>query len=169
MEHQEFKEKFLPLSTKLYRIAYAMLHNKESAEDAVQQCFLQLWSKRHELDQLKNHEAFAVTMLKHHTIDTLRSVHFNKSDSVEHIEIDALTVSDEGAIEARNEIECIKKVMKQLPENQRTVLLLHGIESCTFKEIEEITGLSAANIRTLLSRARTFIKTKMKSYETENR
>ena len=37
----------------------------------------------------------------------------------------------------------------------------NGIEDCSYEDIEQITGLSSSNIRTLLSRARKLIREKL--------
>ena len=59
------------------------------------------------------------------------------------------------------DIRHIQELIEQLPENQRQVIRLRGIEDCSYEDIEQITGLSSSNIRTLLSRARKLIREKL--------
>lgn len=61
----------------------------------------------------------------------------------------------------KEDIRRIQELIEQLPENQRQVIRLRGIEDCSYEDIEQITGLSSSNIRTLLSRARKLIREKL--------
>lgn len=61
-------------------------------------------------------------------------------------------------LENADEIDRIKQLIEMLPDNQKLVLKLRGLSDCSMEEIEEITGFSAVNVRTLLSRARKIIK-----------
>ena len=80
---------------------------------------------------------------------------------------ETLAVADESnlakRIEEREETEQVVKLIGQLPQQQRRVLTLHAMEELSPKEIETQTGLTAVNIRSLLSRARKNIKQKLKN------
>ena len=67
----------------------------------------------------------------------------------------------EKELEEKEDIRHIQELIEQLPENQRQVIRLRGIEDCSYEDIEQITGLSSSNIRTLLSRARKLIREKL--------
>lgn len=58
----------------------------------------------------------------------------------------------------QDEIQLIQRLINSLPAKQRRILRLRSIEGCSQEETEAITGLSAANVRVLLSRARKFIR-----------
>ena len=66
-----------------------------------------------------------------------------------------------GDIQNPEAFSIIQELIEQLPENQRQVIRLRGIEDCSYEDIEQITGLSSSNIRTLLSRARKLIREKL--------
>ena len=61
-------------------------------------------------------------------------------------------------MEQREDMKRLLRLIAELPENQRQVLLLRHFEEKSNAEIEQETGLSNANIRVLLSRARKTIK-----------
>ena len=61
----------------------------------------------------------------------------------------------------QEDVQYLGELIEQLPENQRQVIRLRGIEDCSYEDIEQITGLSSSNIRTLLSRARKLIREKL--------
>ena len=60
----QFKQTFLPLHPKLYRVAYALTGNKDDSEDILQEAYCKLWNKRTDLTAINNPEAFSVTLVK---------------------------------------------------------------------------------------------------------
>ena len=71
MDVENFKRLFLPLHPKLFRIAYALVENKADAEDILQDAYYKLWSRRNELTDIQNPEAFCVTLVKNLCLDYL--------------------------------------------------------------------------------------------------
>jgi RNA polymerase sigma-70 factor (ECF subfamily) len=54
------------------------------------------------------------------------------------------------------------KLIGQLPEQQQQIVIMRNVDDRPYEEIEEATGLSAVNIRVLLSRARKKIREQFK-------
>ena len=150
MTSSEFKNLFLPLQRKLYREAYKMLCDSFEAEDAVQNLYLRLWEKRNGLGTLVAPEAYCIKVLRNICIDRLRQ----KRDMD-----DTGTVFDEIPIDAPPDIErvetenCLRHFFASLPElHSRVVeMKMNGLD---YDEIEKITGLSAVNVRVIVSRVR---------------
>ena len=165
MDVESFKRLFLPLHPKLFRIAYALVENKSDAEDILQDAYYKLWSRRNELADVRNPEAFCVTLVKNLCLDFLRSPRAGRHD--EDV-AEAVTLSTDSSpdkeLEMQDKVEQVRHLINRLPENQRQVLRLRGIEDCSIDEIEQITGLSAVNIRVLLSRARKIIREQFEKY-----
>lgn len=167
MDAERFKQLFLPFHPKLYRIAYILVENKADAEDILQDAYYKLWNKREELGDIRNPEAFCVTLVKNLCLDFLRSPHrhrrqeeIGKADTLE------IESSPEKELEIQDKIRLLRRLINQLPTHQKQVIKLREINECSLDEIEQITGLGAGNIRVLLSRARKSIREKFeKSYE----
>ena len=49
-------------------------------------------------------------------------------------------------------------LIEKLPEQQKEVMKLRHYSECSMEEIVDLTGISATNVRTILSRARKKIK-----------
>lgn len=164
-----FKRTYLSFHPKLFRIAYALVDNKSDAEDILQDAYYKLWNKRDELPDIENPEAFCVTLVKNLCLDFLRSPRANRREE----DIESVFTLDTGSspekeLETKDKEQQIRQLINRLPENQRQVIRLRGIEDCSMDEIERITGLSAVNIRVLLSRARKVIREQFeKLYEYE--
>lgn len=159
MRTEEFKKKFLSFHPKLYRIAFALTGSREDSEDLLQETYCKLWNQRDELENIENPEAYCITVLKHKCMDYLRSAQANRTE----VEIESCfdlqsSVSPAKELEEKEKLKQVKKAIDMLPENQKQVVRLHSMAECSYEEIEEITGLSNNNIRTLLSRARKQIK-----------
>ena len=169
MDAENFKRKFLSFHPKLFRIAYSLVENKADAEDILQDAYFKLWNKRDELPDIENPEAFCVTLVKNLSLDFLRSPRANRrEEEIESVFTLATDSSPEKELETKDKEQQIRQLINRLPENQRQVLRLRGIDDCSMDEIEQITGLNAVNVRVLLSRARKVIREQFeKLYEYE--
>ena len=157
-----FKQVLLPLYPRLQRVALRLLGNTEDAEDMVQEVYMKLWNKRDALPDVKEVEAYCVTMTKNMCIDRLRMAEVEKEDVDEVPTMLAATDDVEVQVERRDAVEQVKQIIETLPEHQQQVITLRDMEDCSFEEIVEQTGLTAVNIRMLLSRARKTIRERLK-------
>ena len=161
MNAEEFKRLYYPFHPKLYRIAFALLNNADDAEDVLQDTYCKLWSKRMEITDILQPEAFCVRMIKNLCLDFLRtSGHRSNNESVESIKMTTETTPDR-ELESKDAMQQIDSLIEQLPEKQRIVIRMRGCGDCSFEEIENVTGESATNVRVLLSRARKTLKAKL--------
>ena len=53
MEASQFKSLFLPCHHKLYAVAWRLTGNSQAAEDLVQETYLRLWTKRHQIADIE--------------------------------------------------------------------------------------------------------------------
>ena len=157
-----FKQLLLPLYPRLQRVALRMLGNVEDAEDMVQEVYMKLWGKREELPDVQNMEAYCVALTKNMCIDRLRLAEVDRVD-VDDVPLSLAAADDVASLlERQDAVEQVKLIIETLPEKQQQVITLRDIRDCTFEEIEEQTGLTAVNVRTLLSRARKTIRERFK-------
>ena len=157
-----FKQLLLPLYPRLQRVALRLLGNAEDAEDMVQEVYMKLWNKRDALPDVQDVEAYCVTLTKNMCIDRLRMAEVEKEDVDEVPTMLAATDDVEAQVERRDAVEQVKQIIETLPEHQQQVITLRDMEDCSFEEIVEQTGLTAVNIRMLLSRARKTIRERFK-------
>lgn len=157
-----FKQLLLPLYPRLQRVALRMLGNVEDAEDMVQEVYMKLWGKREELPDVQNMEAYCVALTKNMCIDRLRLAEVDRVD-VDDVSLSLAAADDvTSQLERQDAVEQVKLIIETLPEKQQQVITLRDIRDCTFEEIEEQTGLTAVNVRALLSRARKTIRERFK-------
>ncbi|MEO6285871.1 MAG: sigma-70 family RNA polymerase sigma factor [Dyadobacter sp.] len=155
MDLQAFNQRILPVQGRLFRLAQMFLRNREEAEDAIQDVFLRLWVNRQQLETYQSIEALAVQMTKNICLDRLKSHHKQKtSGDADMLSLQADDVSPYRQVENTDSAGLIHRLIGELPEQQKLVLHLRDVEEYTLEEIEQVTGLSNANIRVILSRAR---------------
>ena len=162
MHSEEFKNRFLPLWPSVYKFAQSLLNDKQEAEDCTQEIFLKLWSRRNSLDSVENIKAFVMQITRNFCIDKLRTrkrVTLDISQQVIRADIDL-----QGQLENKDLVARVELIMRQLPEQQRSLIHLRSIEGFEMKEIAEITGLSIEHARVTLSRARTAIRQLYQKY-----
>ncbi len=170
MDAESFKKAYLPYHRKLYHIAYQLLENEADAKDLVQEAYLKLWDKRDGLSVISNPEAFCVTLIKNMCLDMLRSSKYIAGKQMEELDVShAISLADE--LETHDDARHIRSLIARLPEQQQQIVVLRDIKEYTYEEIEQITGLTAVNIRVLLSRARKKIREqfiKISTYESRS-
>ena len=156
MDTSLFKERIYPCIDSMYRVALALCGNSADAEDAVQEACLKLWERKASLDSVANIRAYAIGSARNAALDIIASrKHPLQAEEVLQLADDADTAAD---FERREKVDIISRLAQNLPEKMRTVLVMRDFEGCEYDEIERTTGLSAGNIRVLLSRARTAIR-----------
>jgi len=157
MTTEEFKNKVIPYSVKLYPMIFRILKNEEETRDALQELMLKLWNKRTELNQCSNLSAYIITIAKNYSFDLLKKKRPLVLNEKEEYKI--LNIEENGIdLEKREKHEYVHKAIEKLPENYKTVIQLRDIDGFSFEEIKEMTGYEITHIRVILSRARLKVK-----------
>ena len=157
MTQTAFLNLVLPFKDKMYRLAKRLLVSNEEAEDATQEVLLKLWSKKTNIKNYNNTEAFAMTMTKNYCFDRLKSkqaqnlriVHSNYKDEA---------TSLQKQIEQKDSLDWVEKLIEKLPKQQQLVIQLRDIEQYDFTEIAKVLDIKETAVRVTLSRARKTIR-----------
>ncbi len=157
MDQNQFKEKIIPISSKLYSICLRILGNSHEAKDCLQDVYLKLWSGRELLAEVKSLEAYAITITKNQCLDRLRM-------RKQTVDVDQLATKVNFIVEQEDQeftdprLQKLNRVILLLPEIQQRVFTLRDIERLEFDEIAEQLGINQENVRVILSRARKRIR-----------
>lgn len=158
MDSATFKSLFLPLQRKLYTLAYRITGTSQDAEDMVQETYLRLWQRRDEIPVNGNPAGYCVTVVRNLCLNHL---HRKKplTSEAEPGESDALTLENPETTLSCHETERgLNQLIERLPQTQRQVLMMREFEDMDYATISQALGLSEANVRVLLSRARKYLR-----------
>lgn len=157
MKQQAFLNIIDPVKDKMYRLALRLLTSKEAAEDATQEVILKLWDRKEKIKDYANVEAFAMTVTKNYCLDQLKLKH-NSHLKIVHQNYDSGSISAQRALEVKDELSWVEKILKELPEQQQMIFQLRDVEQYEFEEIAKIMDMNHTAIRVALSRARKKIR-----------
>lgn len=155
MDELQFRSCVMPLQKTLYAYALSILRNESDAADCLQDAFTRLWENRRRLAELGNVKAYAIVTIKNIAIN-MAAKNASRGVSLEDEPPD-ITDTDpipSEAMENRENMREMGSLLRQLPANQRRVVMLSGVAGLSNNEIREATGLSDENVRVLLSRGR---------------
>lgn len=163
MQRNEFDKLARSCEAKMFRLAQRLLISEDAAKDAVQEVFLKLWNIRNKVDGVKNINAYMMRMTKNYCFDRLKSKH-GQTLRLVHSNIDDQQNSVQDDMEARDEVDFLKRVIHQLPERERVVIQLREIEEMEMSTIAEITETKEGSVRVALTRGRKKIKDEIIKY-----
>ena len=159
MDRSQFNRCVEQYADGLFRFAFASLRNREQAEDVVQESFARVWERLNTVDFAKA-KSYLFTTAHHAVIDEAR--HQQRFASMESpLPADAKTAED--PYPDVNDI--LQKALATLPETQRNALILRDYEGYSYQEIGDITGMSEAQVKVNIFRARTALKNQLKSID----
>lgn len=148
---------------RFYRLAYRYLQHKEAAEDVVQDAFLKLWENP-VLWQPERNSKFT-TWFYRVVVNLCLDLRKKKGAVALDEELplaDEREPVDETMIRAQEQ-RILEKQIAALPERQRMALNLCFDEGLSNQEAAEIMGLNLKALQSLIMRAKTTLKERMKA------
>ena len=153
---ESFETLAMPLFTSLYNFAHWLTHNREEAEDLVQETYLKALKGFVSFQQGTNFRAWIYRILRN-TFLTSRSGLSVKMTVPLDREEDAIGLTadtPEAVLLARADQQMVQSALERLPVQFREVILLCDIEEMSYQEIAEIVGIPIGTVMSRLSRAR---------------
>ncbi len=146
-------EKEIP---RLRRYARALARDAARADDLVQSCLARALAKSHLWQPGTDLRAWLFTILHNqHVNDVRRAVREGISVPVEDV-APVLTVASSQS--ARLRLRDLDRAMGHLPEEQRQVLLLVGLEGMRYEEVAAVLSVPVGTVRSRLSRGRDMLR-----------
>jgi RNA polymerase sigma-70 factor (ECF subfamily) len=146
-------EKEIP---RLRRYARALTRDATRADDLVQSCLVRALAKSHLWQPGTDLRAWLFTILHNqHVNDVRRSVREGVSVPVEDV-APVLTVSSTQG--SSLQLRDLDRALGKLPEEQRQVLLLVGLEGMRYEEVAMVLDVPVGTVRSRLSRGREMLR-----------
>jgi RNA polymerase sigma-70 factor (ECF subfamily) len=148
----------------------ARLVGEEEAEDVAQEVFVKVHAALGGFRGESSMSTWIYRIATNAGMDHIRSRSSRQHLNVEpDHDIDDLEALQDGTPPAdtflirKDMNECIQAIVKSLPDNYRTVLVLSDLEGLTNAEIGEVIGLSLDTVKIRLHRARARLKKELES------
>ena len=178
-----FRSLVLRYQNRVYSAALRILGNSEEAEEVVQETYIKL---HHNLDKFRSESSFAAWLFRivHNLcVDILRNKQRKKGFQL--LSFDPLsTEGDDGQdctvqvvcqvadaasmpdvqLDLAEQSEVIESSLRELPEPQRVVVVLHDIEGFSYQEIAEIVGANIGTVRSRLHYGRLKLRQLLEPY-----
>ncbi len=155
MDKAQYEVAVRGVADTLYRFACKLCKDGDDAKDIVQESFIRLWANR---EEVKEPRRFLFQTAYRLFLDTCRrgKVRQEYVDSC----LRAGDATDRHPdFVFRNELkEALDRALEKLPPVQKAVVLLRDYEGYSYEEIGQITGLSEAQVKTYIFRARTALR-----------
>jgi RNA polymerase sigma-70 factor, ECF subfamily len=169
-----FEELVKRYDRKLFRIAQHLMHNREDAEDVVQETFLKAFLH---LDQFREDSKFSTWLIRITLNQSLMKL--RKQRPAREVSIDRDFQSEEDSIpidvadwapnpeelyRAAELREILRKTLQELGEGLRVVFVLRDIEGLSTAQTAEALGLSLTALKARSFRARLQLRERLSKY-----
>ena len=173
-DYAAFEEIVKRYDRKLFRIAQHLMHNREDAEDAVQEAFVKAFQH---LDQFREDAKFS-TWLTRITINQSLMM-LRKRRSAKEVSLDENFQSDDGDLpieiadwapnpedmyQTTQLREILRKTLQKLGPGLRIVFVLRDIEGFSLEQTAEALGLSVVAVKARSFRARLQLRERLSRY-----
>jgi len=169
-----FEELLKRYDTKLFRIAQHITHNREDAQDAVQEAFLKVFRKLTQFQENSKFSTWLTRITVNESLMKLRKQRHNKEFSIDNnFESEDHSLTSELADWARNPEELyrgfelrniLRSELQELQPGLRVVFVLRDIEGLSTEETAEVLESTPVAVKARLWRARLKLRERLSKY-----
>jgi len=150
------RELYNRYSPKMLAVCFRFAHNREDAEDMLQEGFIKVFSQMHTFQNKGAFEGWIRRIVVHTCINHLKK---NKrfSENIDILHAGSVQIREESVpsiVQAKQIVDCIRI----LPLGYRTVLNLYAIEGYSHKEIASMLDIEESTSRSQYTRAKQMLE-----------
>ena len=156
------KQMYEWLAPRMFAVCLRYVGDRESARDVMHDAFITLFSK---LGSYKGEGAFEGWARR--VFITTSLMHLRKKDVLKYAEDVQTHGNDMGydpSVIDRMDAQSLLKIVSQMPAGFRTVFNMYAIEGYSHQEIAKELGITEGGSRSQLSRAKIWLKDKLKNF-----
>ncbi len=151
--HHAFEALVSRYQSRLLAFCRHMLSSREDAEDVLQEVFAAAFNAINADDREINVRPWLYRIARNRSLNHLRKTQAIGVDSMDvHLSEHGLTTADK--VHKREEFRQLMADVQDLPETQRTALLLREIDALSYDQIAEAMETTVPSVKSLLVRAR---------------
>src|SRR6267378_3096869 len=156
-------------------VAARMLRDATEAEDLAQNVFIQVYKSAPRYEVASKFSTWLFTIVRNlclneirrrsrHPADSMDAAHPEQEDQPLHQFEDTKTFSPPDSLLQGELAEKIEQALGDLPENQRTAIVLCRQDELSYEDIAKVLGCSLSATKSLIHRGRETLKVKLKPY-----
>jgi RNA polymerase sigma factor (sigma-70 family) len=153
-----FEKLYSYFARDLFRYGYRISTDHELVQDSVQDLFLHLWNKRHDLEQVTSPRFYLYRSLRNKLIRSSETNRFVFSDDGDlsdqwfpsEKDIETSWISDESN---RIQLAMLHEALQKLPVRQQEAIQLRYYHDFSAEEIGRIMNINQQSVRNLQNRA----------------
>src|SRR6476646_616408 len=153
-ERKAHHELYRLYSKAMYNVAMRILNHTDEAEDALQEAFMDAFTRIKDFRQETTFGLWLKQIVIHRAINILRKRKMI-FEEIEEVDVESVVDYDWEVEEENNwKVEEVRKAIKLLPEGYRLVLSLYLLEGYDHEEIGQILKINEGTSRTQFLRAK---------------
>jgi RNA polymerase sigma-70 factor, ECF subfamily len=166
---QEFEARLVESSTLAFRVAYAVLRQRQDAEDIAQEAFVKAYRSFAQLRDRERFRAWLVRItwrlaLDRRRGDRRREARDTQADAVQASK-PALSAADE--LVARERAALLWQAIDELPDKLRVAIVLANLEGHDVDEVARLLALPIGTVKSRLFLARQKLKESLQWMQTD--
>jgi RNA polymerase sigma-70 factor (ECF subfamily) len=179
-QERAFQELFGRYSKFIINFAYRFLNSREAAEDVAQEVLLRVYKGRDRYNPSRPFRPWIFSIAARLCSNKLRdlkrkptaSLDFKRDEDDDRASLidvvpEKSSLSPEASLEKRETILVVREALTNLPEAQRTAVLLAKYEEMSYDEIAAVLKTSVPSVKSLLFRGRETLKRLLRPYVQE--
>jgi RNA polymerase sigma-70 factor, ECF subfamily len=147
-----FEALLLAYQDKVFRLSYSMLGDRAQAEDAAQESFLRIWKS---IDRYRGDAALGTWIFSITRNVCLTSISRRHPSA-------PIEEAERATPDAPDRQRDIVRMVGQLPDNYRQVVMLFYMEDRSYDEVARLLDMPVGTVKTYLHRARQQLATMIK-------
>jgi RNA polymerase sigma-70 factor (ECF subfamily) len=157
---ESFEAEALPHFDGLYRTAVRVIGDRQTAEDLVQETYLEAWKSFQRFEPGTNCRAWMFKILFHVIHHHRRKWFRFKFTGEDEARLEETLVYDPPIPQDITD-EDMLTVLDRVPQNYRDVLLLADVQEFSYKEVADTLNLPIGTVMSRLSRGRAILRTQL--------
>ncbi len=176
-DQEAFRELILEYQSRVAGVIARMAGSSSDAEELTHEVFVRVWRSAHRYQPSAKLSTWLLTIARNLVLNEIRyrqrhptiSRDIVREDGQypEDATPDTASVPPDAALLESELQQAIDDALQQLPENQRTALVLQRFEALSYEEIATLLDVSVPAVKSLLFRARTTLRELLKDYLNE--
>lgn len=150
-----FEKVYRQYFIRLFRFCFSIVHQKEAAEEIVNDVFLYLWKRREQSGDIKNLEAYLYIATKNLSLNYLRDNHFLHvvdKDINEYIgQYIKLEVTPGSMMESAETVRQLQTAIDELPPRCKLIFKLIKEDGLKYKDVAALLNISVKTVEAQLA------------------